>query len=241
MYAVYLCAVVGFQLMPVHDVNGGEPCCTARLLAVVLLYQFFRLLFSAFGLDDRDEGGMDMGCFLVHVQHSRNHVFAAVGTFNPFQAVPAPFIQFASLLYLLHVLGASRHNEADDTYLVGADFACQSGTFQPVADGSVWLVPLRWLLFPSVGLLYQLSSGWLPPAFRLFAVVSICSVLATAVGLRSVPDVQVSAVFRANLPECFHTCTVVVEKAVDALIAAQRIESFVHVRYGVQQDVVLYV
>ena len=32
-----------------------QPCCTARLLAVVLLHQFFRLLLSAFGLDDRDD------------------------------------------------------------------------------------------------------------------------------------------------------------------------------------------
>ena len=34
---------------------------------------------------------------------------------------------------------------------------------------------------------------------------------------------------------------VVVEKAVDALIAAQRIESLVHVRYGVQHNMVLSV
>ena len=64
-------------------------------------------------------------------------------------------------------------------------------------------------------------------------------VLASAVNLRSVPDVPVSAVFHADLPECFHSCMVVVEKAVDAFVIAQRIESLVHIRYGVQYNIVL--
>ena len=54
-------------------------------------------------------------------------------------------------------------------------------------------------------------------------------------------DVQVSTVFLADLLEGFHACTVVVEKAVDAFVIAQRIESLVHIRYGVQYDVVLSV
>ncbi len=52
-------------------------------------------------------------------------------------------------------------------------------------------------------------------------------------------DVQVSTVFLADLLEGFHACTVVVEKAVDAFVIAQRIERLVHIRYGVQYNVVL--
>ncbi len=52
-------------------------------------------------------------------------------------------------------------------------------------------------------------------------------------------DVSVSAVFHADLPECFQSCMVVVEKAVDAFVIAQRIESLVYIRYGVQYNVVL--
>ena len=66
-------------------------------------------------------------------------------------------------------------------------------------------------------------------------------VLASAVSLRSVTDVSVSAVFLADLLEGFHACTVVVKKAVDAFVIAQRIESLVYIRYGVQYDVVLSV
>ena len=54
-------------------------------------------------------------------------------------------------------------------------------------------------------------------------------------------DVSVSAVFLADLLEGFHACMVVVEKAVDAFVIAQRIESLVYIRYGVQYDVVLFV
>ena len=64
-------------------------------------------------------------------------------------------------------------------------------------------------------------------------------VLASVVSLRSVTDVQVSAVFLADLSESFHACMVVVKKAVDAFVAAQRIESLVYIRYGVQYNVVL--
>ena len=52
-------------------------------------------------------------------------------------------------------------------------------------------------------------------------------------------DVSVSAVFLADLLEGFHACMVVVEKAVDAFVIAQRIESLVYIRYGVQYNVVL--
>ena len=44
-------------------------------------------------------------------------------------------------------------------------------------------------------------------------------------------DVSVSAVFLADLLEGFHACMVVVEKAVDAFVIAQRIESLVYIRY----------
>ena len=54
-------------------------------------------------------------------------------------------------------------------------------------------------------------------------------------------DVSVSAVFLADLLEGFHACMVVVEKAVDAFVIAQRIESLVYIRYGVQYNVVLSV
>ena len=63
----------------------------------------------------------------------------------------------------------------------------------------------------------------------------------SAVSLRSVTDVSVSAVFLADLLEGFHACTVVVKKAVDAFVIARRIESLVYIRYGVQYDVVLSV
>ena len=46
-------------------------------------------------------------------------------------------------------------------------------------------------------------------------------------------DVSVSAVFLADLLEGFHACMVVIKKTVDAFVAAQRIESFIHIRYGI--------
>ena len=61
---------------------------------------------------------MDMCCFLVHMQHSRNYIISSIGLTEPVNVILAPFIQSAPLLYLLHIgMGASEDN-ADGLYLI---------------------------------------------------------------------------------------------------------------------------
>ena len=48
-----------------------------------------------------------------------------------------------------------------------------------------------------------------------------------------------AVVFLADLLQSFHSCTVIVKKAVDALIASQWIECFGNIGYGIKNHVIL--
>jgi len=48
-----------------------------------------------------------------------------------------------------------------------------------------------------------------------------------------------AVVFLADLPQGFHSCTVIVKKAVDALIAPQRVECLGNIGDRVQHHVIL--
>ena len=60
-----------------------------------------------------------------------------------------------------------------------------------------------------------------------------------AVDLGSVPYMPDAVVFLSDLLQGFHSCTVIVKKAVDTLIASQGVECLGNIGYGVQHHVIL--
>ena len=80
---------------------------------------------------------MDMWRFLVHVQHCQNYIVCPVGLSEPVDVIPAPFVQPARLLYLLHVcMCASQHN-TDGLYLILSCFPFNLSQFITDITGTV--------------------------------------------------------------------------------------------------------
>lgn len=67
----------------------------------------------------------------------------------------------------------------------------------------------------------------------------LVQVFASAVDLGSVPYMPGAVVFLADLLQGFHSCTVIVKKAVDALITSQWVECLGNIGDRVQHHVIL--
>ena len=95
------------------------------------------LFFSACAcrLDNGDEGGVDMWCFLIHVQVSRDDVFPPEGVEEVLEAVGAPSVELSCSFDACHILGRSREVDTDGSHLIAADFSFQSGMLQAMLDG----------------------------------------------------------------------------------------------------------
>ena len=84
-----------------------------RFRPVPALCLLFLFLLPALTLHYRHYGGMDVRCFLVHVQDCRHEVVRPVGLSQPRHAVIAPLSEPPFVFHSFHILVRSAQHDAD--------------------------------------------------------------------------------------------------------------------------------
>ena len=107
-----------------------------RFRPVPALCLLFLFLLPALTLHYRHYGGMDVRCFLVHVQDCRHEVVRPVGLSQPRHAVIAPLSEPPFVFHSFHILVRSAQHDADCLYLVLPYLAFQPCRVKAVAYGS---------------------------------------------------------------------------------------------------------